>query len=112
MRLSGTAGATVANAGHLAPYWNGKEVATEPALPLGVDESATYNEVQLRMHLGDRLTLMTDRVLGAVRKHQLLGFERAALISTHDARTVAAQAVQFGQVDDVTVISLVAETLT
>jgi hypothetical protein len=108
LRLSPIGEVTLANAGHLAPYWNGEEVATEPALPLGLDDRAEFPEVTIQLHSADRLTLITDGIPEASRKNQLFGFERTALMSTQDARTIANEAVRFGQTDDITVLSLVA----
>ena len=39
----------IANAGHIAPYLQGREVEVENGLPLGLVESAAYCEIHLRL---------------------------------------------------------------
>ena len=39
---SRAAGVPIANAGHLAPYWNGREMDVESGLPLGVAPEAVH----------------------------------------------------------------------
>jgi serine phosphatase RsbU (regulator of sigma subunit) len=106
LRASGEV--VLANAGHLAPYWNGQEIPTDAALPLGLDEHAEFFEVHVQLQTGDRLTLLTDGVPEAMCRRELFGFERTALLSTQDAGLIADEAVRFGQQDDITVLSLVA----
>jgi hypothetical protein len=40
LRIEADGGATLANAGHVAPYLNGEELPMEGALPLGMFEGA------------------------------------------------------------------------
>ncbi|HEY1987131.1 MAG TPA: PP2C family protein-serine/threonine phosphatase [Terracidiphilus sp.] len=108
MRLSPNRTFVFANAGHLAPYHNGQELGSPPALPLGLDPDAVFLEQSFQLAQGDRLTLLTDGVPEATRHRELLGFERTATLSRSPANAIAAAAIRFGQVDDITVISLVA----
>jgi hypothetical protein len=98
---------TAANAGHLFPYINGKELALGNSLPLGVDSSAEYVECSFVLDDDDQLTLLTDGVLEARNASgELFGFDRAASISRRPAAEIAHAAAQFGQDDDITVLSL------
>lgn len=96
-----------ANAGHLSPYVNGRELAVENGLPLGLDPNAVYLESRFELSVAAQLTLLTDGVLEArAADGELLGFERAAKMSAEPAAKIAATAQQFGQEDDITVLSL------
>ena len=97
----------LANAGHLAPYRNGQEIVTSPALPLGLDPSAVFAEETYRLEQGDRLTLLTDGVPEATSHKELFGFERTARISASPAGAIAEAALHFGQADDITVLSII-----
>ncbi len=108
MRLAPSGKLILANAGHLAPYRNGMELECPTALPLGLDPDAVYSESEYELIPGDRLTLLTDGVPEAVSRGELFGFERTAKLSTSSAAAIAEAALQFGQADDITVISIVA----
>ena len=98
---------TAANAGHIAPYLNGAELPVENGLPLGLFAEAPYTESASALHPGDRLTLMTDGVIEARDKSgTLLGFEKTAQLSTEPAEKVAQAAQDFGQEDDITVLTV------
>ncbi len=100
---------TIANAGHLAPYCNGKEVSIPPSLPVGVHQANAdgYEERVFRLAPGDRLTFLSDGVVEARNAQgELLGFERAAELSIEPAEKVAQAAQAFGQEDDITVLTL------
>ncbi len=97
---------TVANAGHLSPYLNGRELATEPNLPLGLDPDARFVEMAIRLREGDHLTVITDGVPEAMHNRTLFGFERTLNLSRQPATEIAAVARSFGQVDDITVLTL------
>ena len=102
---------TAANAGHLAPYLNGAEFDLENALPLGLDANATYAESALRLKHGDRLVLMTDGVVEARNATGgLFGFERTAGLCGETAEVIARTAEEFGQEDDITVLSVTRAT--
>lgn len=98
---------TIANAGNLAPYRNGVEIETPPALPLGVDADARWTEMHLEIEPGDRLLWVSDGVIEARNgKRDLLGFERAQALAMRSASEIAQAAQQFGQEDDITVVSI------
>jgi sigma-B regulation protein RsbU (phosphoserine phosphatase) len=107
IRISFSGQLTLANAGHLSPYRNGQELATAPALPLGLDPNATFPELTFQCVPGDRLTLITDGVPEATRHSELFGFARTASLSTKPASEIAQSAIHFGQTDDITVLSIV-----
>jgi phosphoserine phosphatase RsbU/P len=98
---------TFANAGHLSPYSNGREIEVESGFPLGLVPGAEYPETHFRMNPGDRLTLLTDGVVEATNSAgELFGFERTAAISSSSADQIAKTAELFGQEDDITVLTL------
>lgn len=97
----------IANAGHLAPYRRGEEIAVASGLPLGVADGGGdgYEEIRFALGADDALTFISDGVAEA-RDAQgaLFGFERAAAISIRSAEEVALAAQAFGQADDITVL--------
>jgi hypothetical protein len=96
-----------ANAGHLAPYRNGKEVVIESGLPLGVIADAEYPESPFALAAGDQLTFLSDGVVEAQSASgELFGFDRTHAISTQSAEEIARTAQQYGQQDDITVLTL------
>ncbi|HLY41856.1 MAG TPA: PP2C family protein-serine/threonine phosphatase [Terracidiphilus sp.] len=100
---------TLANAGHLPPYVNGNELQIAGSLPLGLAESASYDQSFLEMRAGDRVVLLTDGIPEARNQEGLLlGFSKveSLLRDGASARTVAETAQHFGQNDDLTVISI------
>ncbi|HET9101077.1 MAG TPA: PP2C family protein-serine/threonine phosphatase [Acidobacteriaceae bacterium] len=100
--------ATLANAGHLPPYVNGKEMSMEGALPLGTAEDTEFAVMHFQLEPGDRLTFVSDGVVEATNEErELFGFARTQEISNQPAATIAAMAQKFGQEDDITVVSVV-----
>ena len=96
-----------ANAGHLAPFCNGREIDVPGTLPLGIDPSAIYEDSVLMLQPTDRLTLLSDGVVEAQSATgELFGFERTCQISVQTAQSIAEQARRFGQTDDITVLTL------
>lgn len=96
-----------ANAGHLAPFRNGREIDLAGTLPLGMIPDPAYEESTLALEPGDRLTLLSDGVIEAQSANgELFGFERACQISAQTAQSIAEQARRFGQTDDITVLTL------
>jgi len=96
-----------ANAGHISPYRNGEELATEGGLPLGLVAESNYAESRLQLFEGDQITLLTDGVVEARNTAgELFGFERTAAISAEPAELIATQAQEFGQDDDITVLTV------
>jgi hypothetical protein len=105
--ITGDGKVTIANAGQLSPYLDGKEVELAGALPLGVGGGGEYEAVRLELRPGSRLTFLSDGVVEAQTKDgELFGFERAGKISTQDAAAIAEAAVRFGQCDDITVVTI------
>ena len=97
---------TLANAGHLPPYLNGGELLTEACLPLGLDEDAVFQEITHSLAPGDHLAVLTDGIPEAMQSGRLLGFERTAELSRSSSRDIADAARQFGQADDITVLTI------
>ena len=98
---------TIANAGHLSPYLDGREVALPGALPLGVESGGQYEATNFQLLPGSRLTFLSDGVVEAQSQQgELFGFERARAISVQPAAAIAATAAQFGQSDDITVVTI------
>jgi serine phosphatase RsbU (regulator of sigma subunit) len=98
---------TIANAGHLSPYLDGRELELPGALPLGVVSGNTYETKQFYLAHGSRLTFYSDGVVEAQNAQgELFGFERAKEISTQPAAAIVAAAKQFGQEDDITVVAI------
>ena len=110
LRIEPQGAVTVANAGHLAPYLGGQEIAVENGLPLGITAETDYPEVSIPLPVGAQLTLYTDGVVEArARSGELFGFERAATLSTQPAEVIAQTAQSFGQDDDITVLTVMME---
>ena len=100
---------TIANAGHIAPYLDGKELPLENGLPLGLSATTTYVESRFHLVPGRQITLITDGVVEARNKTgALFGFERTAGLSVQSAEAIAHAAQSFGQEDDITAVTLVA----
>ncbi len=97
---------TLANAGHLAPYREGKELPLNGSLPLGLTADAAYDELVFLLHEDETLTFYTDGILEARNPAgELYGFDRVAALVGSD-RTIeqmVEEARNFGQQDDITV---------
>ena len=107
MHFSSDGKATISNAGHLAPYLNGKELAMPGNLPLGLNDSITYDQTTIHLQQKDRLLVITDGVIEAKNaKNELFGFNRARSISHLPAAFIVKAAEIFGQEDDITVLSI------
>jgi serine phosphatase RsbU (regulator of sigma subunit) len=97
----------LANAGHLPPYLNSQEITVPGGLPLGVLADVSYEEVRLYMHPGDRILLLSDGVVEARRSSgELFGFDRVHNLSNQSAFYIADAAKEFGQEDDITVLTV------
>src|SRR5436305_555533 len=93
---------TLANAGHLAPYRNGKELVTINGLPLGISAASEYEESHHLLTPTDTLVFVSDGVVEARDKGRtLFGFDRLhqALSEHPNAEALARRAQQFGQED-------------
>ena len=98
---------TIANAGHLSPYRDGRELELPPGLPLGVIADSHYEQATFQLNRGDRLVFLSDGVVEATNSEgELFGFERTQQVSHEPARYIAQTAKHFGQTDDITVVSL------
>jgi len=105
--LSATGILLIANAGQLPPYRNGEEIEIPAGLPLGVDAAGEYAESSLQLAPGDKLTFLSDGVVEARNAvGELFGFDRTRQLSSRAAQQIADAAVQFGQQDDITVLTL------
>ncbi len=97
----------LANAGHLPPYLNSQEVAVPGGLPLGVLSVVSYPEIRLYLHPSDRILLMSDGVVEARQPSgELFGFDRVHNLSNQSAFYIADAAKEFGQEDDITVLTV------
>jgi serine phosphatase RsbU (regulator of sigma subunit) len=98
---------TAANAGHLSPYCGGTQREIESGLPLSLSAQSKYPEATFTLNASEQLTLVTDGVVEARSKDgELFGFARTQAISNQPAETIAETAQNFGQDDDITVISV------
>jgi hypothetical protein len=105
--LASTGVLLIANAGQLPPYRNGQEIEIPAGLPLGVDAAADYAESSLQLAPGDKLTFLSDGVVEARNAvGELFGFERTRQVSSRAPQQIADAAVNFGQQDDITVLTL------
>jgi len=99
----------VASAGHPAPFLNDRELDLPGALPLGLTPDAHYTELAFEVGEGDHFSLYTDGLLEArSASGELFSFARVdALFATRpDAARATEAAVDFGQDDDITVLTL------
>jgi serine phosphatase RsbU (regulator of sigma subunit) len=98
---------TIANAGHIFPYIDGKELPVENGLPLGLSTESTYTDSTFQLAPDQQVTLLTDGVVEArSATGKLLGFERLASLTLSPAAEIAETAKNFGQEDDITVLTL------
>ena len=98
---------TAANAGHIAPYVNGRELILANGLPLGLSAHEQYAESVFSLAADEQLTLMTDGVIEArATDGELLGFDRVKAMTTQTADSIVQAAQDFGQDDDITVMTL------
>ena len=100
---------TVANAGHIAPYLNGKPISMEGALPLGMLEFAEFSMMRFQLKEHDQLVLISDGIAEATDANgNLFGFERVIELVRNSVSPadIAAAAQAFGQNDDISVISV------
>jgi phosphoserine phosphatase RsbU/P len=109
LRIEKDGNAVLANAGHLPPYLNGKELPMEGALPLGAIPGFDFPILRFKLSPGESLMLMTDGVAEAQDSGgRLFGFDRIAemLRGGIAASTLATAAQDFGQEDDITVLTV------
>jgi hypothetical protein len=97
----------IANAGHLPPYMDGREIELPGALPLGITGDGQYQATSFELAPGSRLTFYTDGVVEARNQQgELFGFDRGREISTEGAAAIVEAAINFGQSDDITVVTI------
>lgn len=109
LRMESDGSAKLVNAGHLPPLLNGNELPVEGALPLGAAPGISFPVLRFKVAEGDALVLMTDGVVEAQNsKGELFGFDRIGdlLRNGSDGATLAQAAQQFGQQDDITVLTV------
>jgi serine phosphatase RsbU (regulator of sigma subunit) len=109
LRIEADGAVTLANAGHLPPYLNGKELPMEGAVPLGMAPDAAFTVMSFQLEPGDRLMLLSDGVAEAQGEDgKLFGFERVheLLKKQISAAEIATAAQNFGQQDDISVLSV------
>jgi uncharacterized membrane protein YgdD (TMEM256/DUF423 family) len=95
----------LANAGHIPPYFAGREEPMENGLPLGISHGVLYSETEIKTD--QAVTFVSDGVVEARNQRgELFGFTRTAAISTQPAEAIAAAAQAFGQEDDITVLTV------
>jgi len=98
---------TIANAGHLPPYCNGEELEIVCGLPLGIAKEDGYTESSFSLSPNDQVTFVSDGIVEARDKSgALFGFDRTHAISRKPANDIAQAATEFGQEDDITVLTL------
>jgi phosphoserine phosphatase RsbU/P len=96
-----------ANAGNPAPYRNGEEMTVDSGVPLGILAENSFAETRYQIAPGDRLTFVSDGVVEATNPNgELYGFARTQVISNQPAHSIAHSAREFGQQDDITVLSV------
>ncbi len=107
MRIDRNGSVELANAGHLPPYVNGDELTVEGSFPLGAVPEIEIQTVRFKLAEGDSMLLVSDGVVEARNAaRELFGFDRTRSISTQSAEAIARAAQQFGQEDDITVLTL------
>ncbi len=109
LRIDADGMVTLANAGHLPPYLNGEPVELEGSLPLGIAPEIEFSSMRFIIAEDDRLVLISDGVVEATDgDNNLFGFERSAelLRNAAGAAEIASTAQAFGQLDDISVISV------
>jgi hypothetical protein len=108
LRLDAGGRCTMASAGHPAPFLNDREWSFPGALPLGLVPNAVYEQATIQLQAGDHITLYTDGLLEARREDgELFGFDRLKSLLANKPSAVQATeaAINFGQEDDITVLT-------
>ena len=109
LRIDRSGTCILACAGHPSPFVNARELSFPGALPLGIAPSTTFEEIRILLGASDHLALYTDGLLEARSESgEIYSFDRLrALFATRPTAEQAAQAaVNFGQDDDITVLTL------
>ena len=109
LRLDRNGDCALASAGHPAPFLNERELDLPGALPLGIAREVEYEESAFSLKAGDHFSLYTDGLLEARSPSgELYSFARLQrLFASHPSAAQATQAaINFGQDDDITVLTL------
>ena len=109
LRIDQDSQCAVASAGHPAPFLNERELELPGALPLGISPLVAYDEFNVSLKVGDHFAMYTDGLLEARNQSgELYSFGRLSrLFATRPNAVQATQAaVNFGQDDDITVLTL------
>jgi hypothetical protein len=109
LRIDRDGSASLANAGHLPPYMNDRELPMEGALPLGAAPGIEFPVMHFKLAESDSLMLMSDGIAEAQdAEGRLFGFDRIGgmLRDKATASALATAAQDFGQEDDITVLTL------
>jgi hypothetical protein len=109
LRLEADGRCVIAGAGHPAPFVDKREVEIKSGFPLGLFPGLVYEEVDFVLQPGETCMLYTDGLTEARDKNgELFGEERLAKLFAEwpTAQQAAEAAIQFGQDDDVTVLSI------
>jgi hypothetical protein len=109
IRISSDGACMAASAGHPSPFIEDHELMLAPAMPLGLDPEAKYEKLPFDLRVGARLTVYTDGLLEARNSEgELFGFKRLEkLISLRpNAKEAVDTAMEFGQDDDITVLTV------
>jgi serine phosphatase RsbU (regulator of sigma subunit) len=97
----------MANAGHPAPWVDGRESNVPGGLPLGIDPSVEWNVTSGVMDANSGFMFASDGIIEAANtRGELFGFERTAALSRKAAGEVADAAKAWGQNDDITVVTV------
>ena len=109
LRLDPNGDCALSSAGHPAPFLNECELDLPGALPLGIARDVDYEESSFTLKVGDHFSLYTDGLLEARSPSgELYSFARLQrLFASHPSAAQATQAaINFGQDDDITVLTL------
>ncbi len=109
LRIDNEGSVTLVNAGHLPPYLNGNELEVDGSLPLGAIAETEFPVVNFKLAEGDSLTLMSDGIAEAQDAHgHLFGFDKIGEMMSRrtTAAGLATAAQDFGQEDDITVLTV------
>ena len=109
LRIQANGAVTLANAGHLPPYINGIELSLEGALPLGMLAEAEFPVASFQLDPESTLTLISDGIVEAQDGNgHLFGFARLRelLCARVNPSALALAAQNFGQEDDISVVSV------
>jgi hypothetical protein len=109
MRIDPNGTVVLANAGHLPPYLNGKEMNMEGALPIGIMSGSDLSILSFELKQDDSLIVMSDGVVEAQDRNGILfGFDRINGLLSRRAtpKEIAEEAQTFGQEDDILILEV------